>query len=309
MKKILLTLLFIFSFLNADITQYFPKLEGRIIDQVNLLSPAIKNDINSILKDHEKRKTNQIVVVILDSLHGYEIEDYSYQLGRYWGIGEKEKNNGVLLVISMAEKKIRIEVGYGLEGALTDKISHEIINYTIMPNFKAKQYELGVLKAVNEIILSIQGEYSPKVDIGDFSNTSKFAFLIPLIFFALMFLSMFANSISKKTKNLFFYKTSRSLMNSSFLGFLTFLISKGFTEYYLIVSVAIFVIVFLISYISIKSFNNLLINEYSNKGVNSKNLEEVLDTVGDIMKGVNSINKGFSGRGGNFGGGGASGGW
>ena len=57
MKKILLTLLFIFSFLNADITQYFPKLEGRIIDQVNLLSPAIKNDINSILKDHEKRKT------------------------------------------------------------------------------------------------------------------------------------------------------------------------------------------------------------------------------------------------------------
>ena len=59
MKKILLTLLFSFSFLNADITQYFPKLEGRIIDQVNLLSPAIKNDINSILKDHEKRKTNQ----------------------------------------------------------------------------------------------------------------------------------------------------------------------------------------------------------------------------------------------------------
>ena len=247
MKKIILILFFIFSFLNAEITQYFPKLEGRIIDQVNLLSPAIKNDINSILKDHEKRKTNQIVVVILDSLHGYEIEDYSYQLGRYWGIGEKEKNNGVLLVISMAEKKIRIEVGYGLEGALTDKISHEIINYTIMPNFKAKQYELGVLKAVNEIILSIQGEYSPKVDIGDFSNTSKFAFLIPLIFFALMFLSMFANSISRKTKNLFFYKTSKSLMNSSFLGVLTFLISKGFTEYYLIVSVAIFVIVFLIS--------------------------------------------------------------
>ena len=178
-----------------------------------------------------------------------------------------------------------------------------------MPNFKAKQYELGVLKAVNEIILSIQGEYSPKVDIGDFSNTSKFAFLIPLIFFALMFLSMFANSISKKTKNLFFYKTSRSLMNSSFLGFLTFLISKGFTEYYLIVSVAIFVVVFLISYISIKKFNNLLINEYSNKGVNSKNLEEVLDTVGDIMKGVNSISRDFSGKGGSFGGGGASGGW
>ena len=309
MKKILIFLLFIFSFLNADISEYFPKLEGRVVDQANLLTPAVKKDIDAILKEHERKTSNQIVVVILKSLNGYTIEEYSYQLGRFWQIGQKDKNNGVLLVVSMEEKKVRIEVGYGLEGALTDKISHEIINYTIMPNFKAKQYELGVLKAVNEIILSIQGEYSPKVDIGDFSNTSKFAFLIPLIFFALMFLSMFANSISKKTKNLFFYKTSRSLMNSSFLGFLSFLISKGFTEYYLMVSVAIFVIVFLISYISIKSFNNLLINEYSNKGVNSKNLEEVLDTVGDIMKGVNSINKGFSGRGGNFGGGGASGGW
>ena len=309
MKKIILVLLFVFSFLNADITQYFPKLDGRIIDQVNLLSPAMKNDINSILKDHEKRKTNQIVVVILESLHGYEIEDYSYQLGRYWGIGQKEKNNGVLLVIAMDEKKIRIEVGYGLEGALTDKISHEIINYTIMPNFKAKQYELGVLKAVNEIILSIQGEYTPKIDTGDFSNNDKLAFFIPLIFFALMFLSMFANSISRKTKNLFFYKTSKSLMNSSFLGFLVFLISKGFTEYYLILSVGIFVFVFIISYVSIKSFNNLLINEYSNNSMNSKNLDEVLDKVGDIMKGVNSISRDFSGKGGSFGGGGASGGW
>lgn len=309
MKKIILILLFIFSFLNADITQYFPKLDGRIIDQVNLLSPAMKNDINSILKDHEKRKTNQIVVVILESLHGYEIEDYSYQLGRYWGIGQKEKNNGVLLVIAMDEKKIRIEVGYGLEGALTDKISHEIINYTIMPNFKAKQYELGVLKAVNEIILSIQDEYTPKIDTGDFSNNDKLAFFIPLIFFALMFLSMFANSISRKTKNLFFYKTSKTLMNSSFLGFLVFLISKGFTEYYLILSVAIFVFIFIISYVSIKKFNNLLINEYSNNSMNSKNLDEVLDKVGDIMKGVNSISRDFSGKGGSFGGGGASGGW
>ena len=134
MKKIILTLIFIFSFLNADISQYFPKLEGRVIDQVNLLSAPVKKDINKILENHEKETSNQIVVVILDTLNGYPIEDYSYQLGRFWGIGQKDKNNGVLLVISMAEKKIRIEVGYGLEGALTDKISHEIINYTIMPN-------------------------------------------------------------------------------------------------------------------------------------------------------------------------------
>ncbi len=162
MKKILLTLIFIFSFLNANIEQYFPKLESRVVDEVNLLSPNVKSDLNKILEEHEKQTSNQIVVVILKSLNYYEIEDYSYQLGRFWKIGQKDKNNGVLLVISMEDKKIRIEVGYGLEGALTDKISHEIINYTIKPNFKASQYELGVLKAVNEIMAAIKGEYSAK---------------------------------------------------------------------------------------------------------------------------------------------------
>src|SRR6218665_2886439 len=126
MKKITFLLLFIFSFLNADISQYFPKLEGRVIDEANLLSPAVKKDIDAILKKEENRTSNQIVVVILNSLNGYTIEDYSYQLGRFWKIGQKDKNNGVLLVVSMEEKKIRIEVGYGLEGALTDKIAHEI---------------------------------------------------------------------------------------------------------------------------------------------------------------------------------------
>lgn len=164
MRKILLALFFILNFLNADIKEVFPKLDGRVVDQVNLISSNVKDDLNKILKEHEKKTTNQIVVVILKSLNGYEIEDYSYQLGRYWQIGQKEKNNGVLLVVAMEEKKLRIEVGYGLEGALTDKISHEIIEYTLKPNFKAKQYELGILKAINEIIQSIQSEYVSKDD-------------------------------------------------------------------------------------------------------------------------------------------------
>ena len=107
MRKITFLLLFIFSFLNADISQYFPKLEGRVIDEANLLSPAVKKDIDGILKKEENRTSNQIVVVILNSLNGYTIEDYSYQLGRFWKIGQKDKNNGVLLVVSMEEKKIR----------------------------------------------------------------------------------------------------------------------------------------------------------------------------------------------------------
>lgn len=105
MKKIIISLLFAFSLLNADITQYFPKLDGRVIDQANLLSPAVKKDIDLILQTEEEKTSNQIVVVILNSLNGYTIEEYSYQLGRFWGIGQKDKNNGVLLVVSMEEKK------------------------------------------------------------------------------------------------------------------------------------------------------------------------------------------------------------
>ncbi|XPS40170.1 TPM domain-containing protein [Aliarcobacter butzleri] len=170
MKKIIIFLLLILNFLNADISQYFPKLEGRVIDEANLLSPEVKKDINNILKNEENKSSNQIVVVILNSLNGYSIEEFSYQLGRFWGIGQKDKNNGVLLVVSMKEREIRIEVGYGLEGALTDKISHEIINYTIKPNFKASQYELGILKAVNEIIKATQGEYVAKPKNKEYSS-------------------------------------------------------------------------------------------------------------------------------------------
>ena len=296
MKKIIISLLFIFSFLNADISQYFPKLEGRVIDEANLLSSAVKKDIDSILKKEESRTSNQIVVVILNSLNGYTIEDYSYQLGRFWQIGQKEKNNGVLLVVSMEERKIRIEVGYGLEGALTDKIAHEIINYTIKPNFKANQYELGILKAVNEIKAAIKGEYQAKAKSNDFNGAIN-AF-IPLGFFALIFLSMIANSASRKTKSQFFYKVTKSSMTSSFFAFFTFIISEAFTTYNFLAAIIIFTVVFIFNYIVTRNvdFNKLSKQDYAN-GTSG---------FGDFS----SSSRGrFSGGGGSFGGGGASGDW
>ena len=296
MKKIIIFLLLILNFLNADISQYFPKLEGRVIDQVNLLSAPVKKDINKILENHEKETSNQIVVVILDTLNGYPIEDYSYQLGRFWGIGQKDKNNGVLLVIAMQEKKIRIEVGYGLEGALTDKISHEIINYTIKPNFKANQYELGILKAVNEIIATIKGEYAAKEKNSNFNDAIN-AF-IPLGFFVLVFLSIIINSASKKLKNQFLYKTTKSSLISLFFAFLTFVISEEFTTYNFLAAIIIFTVVFIFNYIVTRNvdFNKLSKQDYAN-GTSG---------FGDFS----SSSRGrFSGGGGSFGGGGASGDW
>ncbi len=305
MKKIILVLLFIFSFLNADITQYFPKLDGRVIDQANLLSPAVKKDIDSILKTEEDKTSNQIVVVVLNSLNGYTIEEYSYQLGRFWGIGQKDKNNGVLLVISMEEKKIRIEVGYGLEGALTDKIAYEIINYTIKPNFKANQYELGILKAVNEIISAIKGEYVAKARSDDFNGAIN-AF-IPLGFFALMFLSMLVNSASRKLRSQFLYKVTKSSMASSFFAFFSYIMSQTFTTYNFLVAVIIFILVYIFNYKTSRNidFDKPITTNYTNSSRSSSGFGGFGSSGGSF----GSSSGGFSGGGGGFGGGGASGGW
>jgi uncharacterized protein len=305
MKKIILVLLFIFSFLNADITQYFPKLDGRVIDQANLLSPAVKKDIDSILKTEEDKTSNQIVVVVLNSLNGYTIEEYSYQLGRFWGIGQKDKNNGVLLVISMEEKKIRIEVGYGLEGALTDKIAYEIINYTIKPNFKANQYELGILKAVNEIISAIKGEYVAKAKSDDFNGAIN-AF-IPLGFFALMFLSMLVNSASRKLRSQFLYKVTKSSMASSFFAFFSYIMSQTFTTYNFLVAVIIFILVYIFNYKTSRNidFDKPITTNYTNSSRSSSGFGGFGSSGGSF----GSSSGGFSGGGGGFGGGGASGGW
>lgn len=302
MKKIIIFLLFIFSFLNADISQYFPKLDSRVIDEAKILSPNVKKDIDLILKEEEEKSSNQIVVVILNSLHGYTIEEYSYQLGRYWQIGQKDKNNGVLLVISMDERKIRIEVGYGLEGVLTDKIAHEIINYTIKPNFKANQYELGILKAINEIIASIKGEYVAKPKSNEFNDVIN-AF-IPLGFFALIFLSMFINSISRKLKSQFLYKVTNSSMSSSFFAFFTYIMSEAFTTSNLIVALIVFIVVFIFNLKTARDvdFDKLLESNYTSSSRNSGGF-------GGFSSSRRSSGGGFSGRGGSFGGGGASGGW
>lgn len=137
----------------------FPSLTGRVVDNAKILTTSQLKSLTAILKKHEEQTSNQIVVLTLKNLDGYEIADYGYQIARYWKLGQKDKNNGVLLLISLEDRKLRIEVGYGLEGVLTDKISHEIIEYTIKPEFKKGDYYQGVLKGVKAIIKSIKGEY------------------------------------------------------------------------------------------------------------------------------------------------------
>src|SRR5690606_9503078 len=99
----------------------------------------------------ERDTTDQLVVVTVPDLQGREIEDYGYQLGRAWGIGQAENDNGVLLIVAPIERKVRIEVGYGLEGVLTDALSALIIQNQILPAFRDGDYALGVAQGVAAI--------------------------------------------------------------------------------------------------------------------------------------------------------------
>ena len=114
----------------------FPALSGRVVDEAALMSRKQAHQLTQQLAAFEKRSSIQLVVVSIDSLDGETIEEYGYQLGRHWGIGQKGKNNGVLLLIAQDERKVRIEVGYGLEGALPDAIAANITHGRIPPAFK-----------------------------------------------------------------------------------------------------------------------------------------------------------------------------
>jgi len=129
-----------------------PALTGRIVDQANITPAATRSAIEAKLVDLEQKSGIQLVVATVTSLDGQEIEPYANALFRSWGLGEKAKNNGVLLLVAPNEKRVRIEVGYGLEGTLTDALSKVIITNAIAPRFKAGDFGDGISRGVDDII-------------------------------------------------------------------------------------------------------------------------------------------------------------
>lgn len=130
----------------------FPSLSGRVVDEAGLLTPEQARAIEGRLAELEADTSDQLVVVTLRSLQGYEIEEYGYQLGRAWGIGRAAGDNGVLLIVAPNERRVRIEVGYGLEPVLTDALSSLIIQRRILPAFRDGDYAGGIDAGVTAIV-------------------------------------------------------------------------------------------------------------------------------------------------------------
>jgi uncharacterized protein len=128
-----------------------PALTGRIVDEAGLLHGDDYVQLNDQLAELEKTSTDQVAVVTLKSLQGYSIEDFGYELGRAWGIGQKGKDNGILLVVAPNERKVRIEIGRGLEPILTDAMSRIIIENAIIPEFRRGNFPAGIRAGVRDI--------------------------------------------------------------------------------------------------------------------------------------------------------------
>ncbi len=135
----------------------FPRLTGRIVDEAQLLTAQQRESITAALAEHERKTGQQVVVVTLNSLQGVPIEDYGYQLGRHWGIGEKDKDTGALLIVAPNERVVRIEVGYGLEGELTDAATRLIIENLILPQFRAGRFGEGIVAGTGAILEILGG--------------------------------------------------------------------------------------------------------------------------------------------------------
>lgn len=272
----LYSLFFLFCIVNqAFAAPEFPTLTGRVVDGADMLSTRTEKHLSHKLEMLERRTSHQVVIVTINSLKGYEIASYGYRLGRHWGIGQKGHDNGLIVLIAKQERKIRIEVGYGLEGLVTDALAHNIIHSVMRPKFKQQQYAEGIMAATDVLINILNKEPIPQSLTKQPSQTASMSGVFNILFFILFFV---ANILGHILKN-----TSTRLVTSAGAAGFAFLISSS-----LWIAIGFGILFFIVLVIATAAGKNNGSGGHFGGG---------------------GFGGGFSGGGGSFGGGGASGGW
>jgi len=256
-----------------------PALKGHVNDYADIISPAVKEKIESRLESIDESDSTQIVVVTINSLEGTPIEDFGIQLAEKWKIGQVRKDNGVLFIVSKTDKQMRIEVGRGLEGVLTDLRAGRIIDNVVRPRFQSGDYDAGFLDGTEAIIAACRGEFkndTPKTSKGNGIGT-PFILIIIGIYIAIVVLS----------------NISRALASVAGGVALPLLVTFGLFHLGLIGIIVVALIGLLLGFI-------IPLIPIGGGGSSSG---------GGFWSGGSGSGGGFSGGGGSFGGGGSSGGW
>ena len=173
----------------SAVAQDVPRLTGRVVDRADLLSPSTEATVTERLAAHEDSTGNQIAVLTIPSLEGAVLEPYATRVFRAWGLGEADRDNGVLLLVARDDREVRIEVGYGLEGALTDATADAIIRHEIVPRFRDEDFNGGVLAATDAMLAAVAGEYEARPSSGITMNgrPAEESSLLERLLFGLLF--------------------------------------------------------------------------------------------------------------------------
>lgn len=159
-----------------------PKATGYVLDKAGILSPGTRLKLEQFLENFDKSDSTQLAVLTIPSLEGDSLEGYALKVAEAWGIGQKGKDNGALLLVAKAERKVRIEVGYGLEGRLTDLLAGRIIDYEITPRFKQGDFDGGVVAGVASMAEAVRGEYQGTGRTGGKKEDNPWGILALLLF-------------------------------------------------------------------------------------------------------------------------------
>ena len=267
-----------------------PPLRGRVNDYGALLSPATINQLETILKDLETTDSTQIVVLTIPSLQGDNLENFSLKTAETYEIGQKEFDNGALLLIARDERKIRIEVGYGLEGSLTDLIAGRIIRNQMTPQFRNGNFDQGVVNGINGMVSAVRGEYTADTVANRRGSGDDFSGLIT----SMVFITFFLGSLFRRKRIL---AAAVGGIAAPLIGFLFF----SLTGLALAALVPIGMIGGLIASI-------LTSSTHGPGSMQRRSGRPYIGTGGGFGRSSGGFG-GFSGGGGGFGGGGASGGW
>jgi len=288
-------LLLVISILFASALGYaleVPALKGRVNDYGGMISPGTISILEKELEDFESTDSTQVVILTVESLEGDSMEDFTIRAAEKWKIGQKGNDNGVILFVSKNDRKMRIEVGRGLEGVLTDLLAGRIINNIISPKFRTGNFDDGFTAGTEAIIQACRGEFknNRKYESGsDSGESKKFLYGFFIICFLISILITFRFS---------------KLLSTAMCGVISYSLISGVSGFGLLILaiVAMFIIVIIFSVTAAGKGNTGGSGGGFNGGFSSGS--------GGFYGGRGSFGGGgFSGGGGSFGGGGASGGW
>lgn len=259
-----------------------PALKSRVNDYAGMLQPATRQQLEQVLRLFEEQESTQIAVLTINTLGGDSLEEFSLRVAETWKIGQKEQDNGALLLIVRNDRKLRIEVGYGLEGSLTDLIAGRIIRDVITPHFRQGNFDQGVINGVNAMIDAVRGEFtSPQTVSRPKQSDDLWGMMVAVLFFPFMVIGRLFRS--------------HVVLGTIFGGILVpamGMLAIGFSWLILIIGVPLGMFVGFLASKLFGASGALAMGHYHSGGRSSW-----------------GSGGGFSGGGGGFGGGGASGGW